>query len=129
MPEVKDTRFGEYVRVMIERKGTSMNECARVLGISSSQMSNVVNGIVTSFSDQNLANLALFLELDDEETKILYNFEALVRGSIPRDVVHALLDNPTWVPFIRHISSFPIEEQSLLLASVYTETNTKRKGK
>lgn len=89
--------FGEYVRQKrIERKIT-LRKFAEIIGKSPTLISAIENGDKTAPSDEVLRTIVLKLELNQEETEILYDLAAATKTNnpIPADITETIKNSNT----------------------------------
>jgi len=114
----KDTRFGDYVKALIKEKGKTLNETARAIGVHSSRISEVLNGLGSPFDEPKLSVLASYLNLTTKEMEKMYDLEGLLKKNIPSDVNTILMQNPEWISLIRRVASLSAENQIKFLVTM-----------
>jgi len=82
-------RFGEYIEMLRRERCRSLRETAIAIGVSSQFFSEVEKGRRSALTAERLDKLKSFLNLPDEESRILYNKAAQARKykdvAVPQD--------------------------------------------
>lgn len=81
--------FGEYIEFLRREQGRSLRETAIAIGVSSQFYSEVEKGRRSALTAERLEALNSFLNLSDEESRIMYNKAAEARKykdvTVPQD--------------------------------------------
>ena len=75
----QETRFGEYIEMLRRERCRSIRETAIAIGVSSQFFSEVEKGRRSALTAERLDKLKAFLNLSDEESRIMYNKAAEAR--------------------------------------------------
>ena len=86
---ISEQRFGEYIVALRKKRGRSLRETALAIGISPQYHSEVEKGRRSTLTVERMTALKEFLNLSDEETKIMFTKSAEARKNkditVPQD--------------------------------------------
>jgi len=77
--------FGEYAESLRRRRGKSLRETARAIGVSAQFYSEIEKGRRSSLTTERLNEFIEYLELTEEETDTLFNKAAEARKVLEFD--------------------------------------------
>ena len=86
---VSEMHFGEYIETLRMERGRSLRKTAIAIGISPQYYSEIEKGRRSALTAERLDALKDFLDLSDEESRIMYNKAAEARKykdvTVPQD--------------------------------------------
>jgi len=86
---VSEMHFGEYIEMLRMERGRSLRKTAIAIGISPQYYSEIEKGRRSALTAERLDALNAFLNLTDEESRIMYNKAAEARKykdvTVPQD--------------------------------------------
>jgi transcriptional regulator with XRE-family HTH domain len=85
--------FGDFIIQRRLGRGMSARELAKALGISAVYMCDIEKNRRFPVSDEFLENLIRVLELDEDETALMYDLVAIARNSISPDLPQYIMEN------------------------------------
>jgi transcriptional regulator with XRE-family HTH domain len=84
-----EMHFGEYIETLRTERGRSLRKTAIAIGISPQYYSEIEKGRRSALTAERLDALKIFLDLSDEESRIMYNKAAEARKykdvTVPQD--------------------------------------------
>lgn len=85
--------FGKYFRELRKRKNMTQNDIAKIIGKKKMLISGVELGKNGSFLEEDLIKIAVYMKLDENETRDLMKEAAKSRNTIPINMINYIYKN------------------------------------
>jgi transcriptional regulator with XRE-family HTH domain len=129
MESGQGNRFGEYIEMLRRERGRSIRETAIAIGVSSQFFSEVEKGRRSALTAERLDKLNAFLNLSDEESRIMYNKAAEARKykdvTVPQDFSDYIVERDYAMAALRVAKRLNADEDDW---RVFVEELQRRKG-